>query len=359
MPTRETELFKARVKETEKMERNIEENNENDNYTGHDINNRSIIINNRSYDSGERRRDVMAMIDYFKSWDPIAVHVSNLDYENNQAIIPLTISKDIITDIFNASPVFERTKKFNVPGKLAFPIYDASEDDVTIVTIGDFKKVESHFGKMTSVILEDHICRACVCSPKVTSMQLNDNTYVTILQFVVDQIIEAYSRLFEKAILIGYKKVDGLKNLTNTVETQSSDDITMNDITNLYDLVKRKSEKAIWVMHPKTLTKIRQIKDGVGMPQMLPFQLSIGTRFYETIYGNMIYVSDNMPEPAPGVLAMYYGDFSEVYCKYSEKLKIAPVTNYEFHAMDHFDFVFDAKLADKNSQKIAALKFKS
>ena len=29
MPTRETELFKARVKETEKMERNIEENNEN------------------------------------------------------------------------------------------------------------------------------------------------------------------------------------------------------------------------------------------------------------------------------------------------------------------------------------------
>ncbi len=357
MPTRETELFKARVKETEtemeeteKKERNTTyNNNENDNYTGHDI-------NNRSYDSGERRRDIMAMIDYFKH--PL-VRASNLDYENNQAIIPLTISKDIITDIFNASPVFERTKKFNVPGRLPFLKYDTSEDGVTVDIIDDFNSVDSHFGKMTSIILEDYVCRACVCSPKASiSMQLKNDTYVAILQFVVDQLIEAYSRLFEKAILTGYKKVDGLKNLTNIVETQSSDDITMNDITSLYDRVNGKYKRnAIWVMHPKTLTKIRQIK--VGMPQMLPFQLSIGTRFYETIYGNMIYVSGNMPEPAPGVLAMYYGDFSEVYCKYSEKLKIAPVANYELHAMHHFDFVFDAKLVNKNSKKIAALKFKS
>lgn len=332
-------------------------NNVNDNYAGHDINNRSLIINNRSYDSGIRRRDIMAMIDYFKSPDPIAVRVSNLDYENNQAIIPLTISKDIITDVFNVSPVFERTKKFNVPGKLAFPIYDTSEDDITVEVMDDFKKVDSHFGKMTSIVLDDYVCRAKVS----TSMQLNNNTYVAILQHVVDQLIEKYSRFFEKAILTGVEKIDGLKNLTNIVETQSPDDITINDITNLYDRVNGEYKKnAIWVMHPKTLTKIRQMKDGVGRPQMLPFQLSIGTRFYENIYGNIIYVSDNMPEPAPGELAMYYGDFSEVYCKFSEKLKIVPVDNYDYHAKDHFAFVaFDAKLANKNSKGIAALKFKA
>lgn len=330
-------------------------NNENDNYTGYGINNCSIMINNRSYDSGERRRDAMAMIDYFKSRDPIATRVSNLDYENNQAIIPLTISKDIITDVFNVSPVFERTRKFNVPGKLAFPIYDTSEDDVTIVTIGDFKKVDSHFGKMTSIVLNDYVCRAKVS----TSMQLENNTYLSVLQFAAAQLVEKYGRFFEKSILIGTDDIEGLKNLTNIVETQSPNDITMNDIINLYDRVNGKYKKnAIWVMHPKTLTKIRQIKDGVGRPQMLPFQLSMGATFYDTIFGNMLYVSDNMPEPVPGELAMYYGDFSEVFCKFSEKLTIVPVNNYDYHIKDHFAATaFDAKLANKNSKGIAALKF--
>lgn len=332
-------------------------NNENDNYTGYGINNCSIMINNRSYDFGERRRDAMAMIDYFKSRDPIATRVSNLDYENNQAIIPLTISKDIITDVFNVSPVFERTRKFNVPGKLAFPIYDTTDDDVTIVTIGDFKKVDSHFGKMTSIVLNDYVCRAKVS----TSMQLENNTYLSVLQFAAAQLVEKYGRFFEKSILIGTEDIEGLKNLTNVVETQSPDDITMNDIINLYDRVNGKYKKnAIWVMHPKTLTKIRQIKDGVGRPQMLPFQLSMGATFYDTIYGNMLYVSDNMPEPAPGELAMYYGDFSEVFCKFSEKLTIVPVNNYDYHIKDHFAATaFDAKLANKNSKGIAALKFKA
>ncbi len=168
----------------------------------------------------------------------------------------------------------------------------------------------------------------------------------------------------EKAILRGHSGIKGLTTLTNVVETAAVDTITSDDLVTIRCKIygEHLTGNCCWVMHPDTYTKIILLKDAVGRYAFQQDNAGLSKGFSSTILGYPVYVSENMPEPGAGKVAIYFGDFSQIYCKFSENVSIQVLK--ELYAPQNaigilVELEFDAKLKDNDTKGIVALKFKS
>lgn len=335
-------------------ERNMRySNNENGRYIDYTINKRSIPT--------VERRDFEALDAFFRgNFQTALTRAENLIINDNEAIVPTIYSKDIYSRIFEISPIFGFIQKYYGPGKMSFPVRDDSERPRGAIHAEDFKEVGSRAPKFKSIILDGYL----LSSDMAIGLKLVNNTNVNIIEHVFNMIAEDFRITQEMAILQGDDKIKGLTTLTNVIETAANDAIAPDDLIRLKNKVYNRYRKktCCWVMHPDTLANIELIKDGVGRYLWNEPVSGISKAFDTILFGYPVYASENMPAPEPGKTAIYFGDFSQIYCKFSENVNIQILKEKYAtqHAMGIIGFEeFDAKLIDDNSQGIAALKYKA
>ena len=283
----------------------------------------------------------------------------NMTEGANGAIIPETIAKKIIAQVYDICPILERSSKYAVTGDLEIPYYDESSTAITVAWSEEFVDLESSVGSFTNISLKDYLAGALT----LISRKLINNTQFDLVAFVIDRMALAISRFIENACLNGgnpdatthVNQVKGLAgSVTQKVYAGSTSAITADKVIELKDSVKDVFQNnAIFIMSRATRTALRLLKDDVGRYLL---QDDIASPFGSTLLGKPVYVSDNMPEIASGVNAIYYGDMKGLATKFSEDMNIQ-ILREKFatqHAVGAVGWVsFDARV--ENAQAISAL----
>ena len=294
-----------------------------------------------------------------RAGDPI-----NLTETAGGAMIPKTIARRIIEEVYNICPILERSTKYNTKGELVIPYYD---EDTTAITVGfaqEFVELSSSVGTFTGITLKDYLAGALT----LVSRSLINNSDINLTDFVVRRMALNISRFLENVLLNGgvvsgagtlnEVKVLGLSTATVGVTTAAATAITADDLIDLQGSIKDIfQQNAIWIMHTNTRTALRKLKDEVGRYLL---QDDISAAFGKTLLGKDVYVSDNMPEMEAGKTAIYYGDMRGLATKFSEDMNIQVLREKyaTMHAIGVVGWVdFDSQI--ENQQAIAALKMGS
>lgn len=270
---------------------------------------------------------------------------------DNGAVIPTTISQQIIKKVYDVSPILAKSQKYNVKGKLQLPYYDTADGGINVAYAAEFTPLTSSNGKFANIELDGFLAGAL---SKISNSLIN-NSQFDIVSFVVDQMGEDIARFIEHELLVGTSgKVDGLSKLTNSVTAAAQTAITADEVVGLKDSIKDVYQNnAVWVMSPATRTALRLLK---GTDGHYLLQDDITAEFGSTLLGKPVYVSDNMPNIATGATAIYYGDMTGLATKFSENVTTQVLR--EKYADEHATgvvawFEFDAKVQD--AQKLAKL----
>ena len=268
------------------------------------------------------------------------------------ALIPKTIVNYIIKRVYDICPILDRSQKFNVKGTLEVPYYPADANNINVAYQTEFVQLTSSSGSFATVQLTGYLAG---CLTKISRTLIN-NVNFDIVGFVVDEMAYAIKRFIEHELLIGTaNKVEGLSGATNVVTAGSATAITGDDIIKLHDAIKDDfQQNAVWIMSPATRTALRSLKDGM---QRYMLQDDISLPFGSSLLGKPIFVSDNMPNIATGVKAIYYGDLRGLATKFNEEINIEVLRERfaDEHAYGVIGwFEFDAKVID--NQQIAVLQ---
>ena len=268
------------------------------------------------------------------------------------SLIPKTIVNRIIRKVYDICPILERSQKYNVKGQLEVPFYPADSQKITVAYQNEFVQLGSSSGSFATVSLTGYLAGALT---KISRSLIN-NVQFDIVGFIVDEMALAIKRFIEHELLIGTQnKVTGLSTLTNVVTASGTSALTVEDIIKLHDAVKDEFQSdAIWIMSPATRTALRSLKSTTGYPLLND---TIADAYGERLLGKPIYVSDNMPNLATGVKAIYYGDMRGLGTKFNEEINVEVLR--ERYADEHAVgvvgwFEFDAKVVDE--QQIAVLQ---
>lgn len=302
---------------------------------------------------------IRGVVSNTRAGDPI-----NLTETAGGAMIPKTIARRIIEEVYNICPILERSTKYNTKGELVIPYYD---EDTTAITVGfaqEFVELSSSVGTFTGITLKDYLAGALT----LVSRSLINNTAINLTDFVVRRMALNIARFLEGVLLNGgvvsgagtlnEVKVLGLSTATVGVTTAAATAITADDLIDLQGSIKDIfQQNAIWIMHTNTRTALRKLKDEVGRYLL---QDDISAAFGKTLLGKDVYVSDNMPEMEAGKIAIYYGDMRGLATKFSEDMNIQVLREKyaTMHAIGVVGWVdFDSQI--ENQQAIAALKMGS
>jgi HK97 family phage major capsid protein len=284
---------------------------------------------------------------------------TNLTEGANGAVIPVTIAKKIIAKVYDICPILEKSSKYSLKGDLEIPYYDESSTAITVAWAQEFVDLTSSVGNFTNITLKDYLAGALT----LISRKLINNSQFDLVAFVIDRMALAIARFIEGACLNGgnpdasshVNQVKGLAgSVTQKVLAGSTSAITADKVIELKDSVKDVFQNnAMFIMSRNTRTALRLLKDDVGRYLL---QDDITSPFGSTLLGKPVYVSDNMPEIASAVNAIYYGDMKGLATKFSEDMNIQ-VLREKFatqHAIGVVGWVsFDAKV--ENAQAISAL----
>lgn len=284
---------------------------------------------------------------------------TNMTEGANGAVIPTTIAKKIVAEVYDICPILERSSKYAVKGTLEIPYYDENTTAITVAFAEEFVDLTSSVGSFTNITLTDYLAGALT----LISRKLINNAQFDIVAFVIDRMALAISRFIEGVCLnggnpdagTGINQVKGLAgSVTQKVYAGSTSAITADKIIELKDSIKDVFQNnAIFIMSRATRTELRLLKDDVGRYLL---QDDITSPFGSTLLGKPVYVSDNMPEIASGVNAIYYGDMKGLATKFSEDMNIQVLREKyaTSHAIGCVGWVsFDAKV--ENAQAISAL----
>lgn len=278
----------------------------------------------------------------------------NTTKTNAGAVIPTTVADRIVEYVKNVSPIAEYATRYEGIGKITI----AYEDDANALSasyVEDLESADAVAQKLTSVSLEGYKIRV----PVKVSQQLLDNSQVDLIAYLVRRIGDALAAKIEREFLIGTSgKVEGLAGgVKQTVTAASATAVTTDELIDVQDAVPDIYQaNSIWIMHPKTRTAIRKLKDGENRYLL---NLDLNTKWGYSLLGKPVYASDAMPEPAAGAKTIFYGDMSGLAC-IIRGLRVR-VLNERFADVDAvgiFGFAeIDAKI--ENTQKISVLTMKA
>lgn len=284
---------------------------------------------------------------------------TNLTESANGAVIPVTIAKKIVAKVYDICPILDKSSKYSLKGDLEIPYYDESSTAITVTWAEEFTDLTSSVGSFTNITLKDYLAGALT----LISRKLINNSEFDLVAFIIDRMALAISRFIENACLNGgnpdsethVNQVKGLAgSVTQKVYAGSTSAITADKVIELKDSVKDVFQNdAIFIMSRATRTALRLLKDDVGRYLL---QDDIASPFGSTLLGKPVYVSDNMPDIASGVNAIYYGDMRGLATKFSEDMNIQVLREKyaTMHAVGAVGWVsFDAKV--ENAQAISAL----
>ena len=277
----------------------------------------------------------------------------NLTKGDNGAVIPVTIAKKIIKQVYDICPILEKSTKYNIKGKLEIPYYSETADaKVNMAYATEFKSLESNVGKFASIELTGHLAGALA---KISKSLVNNSDF-NIVNEVINIMSESIALFVENELINGTDgKVTGLdKGVKLVVTAESANAITADEIIKTKRKVKQKFQKnAVWLMSPETLTAISLLKDANDRYLL---QDDITSDFGYTLLGKPVYETDNMKDIGAGNTAIFYGDLSGLATKFTEEVEMEVLREKyaDQHAIGVVAWMeFDAKVED--AQKISKL----
>ncbi len=277
----------------------------------------------------------------------------NLTKGDNGAVIPVTIAKKIIKQVYDICPILEKSTKYNIKGKLEIPYYSETSDaKVNMAYATEFKSLESNVGKFASIELTGHLAGALA---KISKSLVNNSDF-NIVNEVINIMSESIALFVENELINGTDgKVTGLdKGVKLVVTAESENAITADEIIKTKRKVKQKFQKnAVWLMSPETLTAISLLKDANDRYLL---QDDITSDFGYTLLGKPVYETDNMKDIGAGNTAIFYGDLSGLATKFTEEVEMEVLREKyaDQHAIGVVAWMeFDAKVED--AQKISKL----
>ena len=270
----------------------------------------------------------------------------------NGAVIPKTIINKIIEKVYDVSPVIEMADRYDIKGQVNLPYYDDSESDVDWEYHDEATDLEAKSGKFKAITLTGFLGGSLIKVPK----SLLNGTDLAIMDFLVKRLSQKFARGVEKEMLKGTpNKMTGMAAAKNVVTAASATEITLDEVIDLQDSIPDAYQNgAIFICNSATRTALRKLKDKDGRYIL---EADATARWKYRLFGNELYVSDNMDKMAAGNIAMYFVDMSGIALKIEEGASIEILR--ELFARSHCIGAdlwasVDCKIADE--QKIAALK---
>lgn len=260
---------------------------------------------------------------------------------DNGAVIPTTIANRIIDTVKQIAPIYALTTKFNVKGKLQFPVASGS---ITTGYQEEFTDITSSAVTFTNVELDGHLIGAL----SKVSVSLINNAQFDIVSYVVNKIAQSIAEFLEKELIAGSKKIKGVTDTSYEgkgvvkVETATTDVLTADDLIDTQAALKMNvQDGCTWLMNQAMLTKVRKLKDNNGQYILNP-DLRAGFGF--ELLGKPVMISDEMPADT-----VVYGNWSAMYVNIHEDINIRQLN--EVYAAQHgVGFVawaeLDAKLVE-------------
>lgn len=248
----------------------------------------------------------------------------NVTKTDNGAVIPTTIANQIIERVKQLAPLYALATKFNVKGKLTFPV---AGDDFTTAYHDEFTALTSQKTAFDSVELDGYLAGAL---SKVSNSLIN-NSQFDIVSHVVNKIAESVAQFLENELINGTTKINGVLDLTGNAKTVKKVE-TAGDLPTVDELIALQVEipqqyqsGCMWLVSNKTLVALRQLKDGNNRYLL---QDDITNGFGYTLLGKPVMVSDNMTDTN-----VVYGDFSAMYVNVHEGASVQVLT--EKYADEH------------------------
>ncbi len=274
----------------------------------------------------------------------------NVEKTDNGAVIPTTIANQIIEKVKQLAPLYALATKFNVKGKLTFPV---AGDDFTTGYHDEFTALTSQKTKFTSVELDGFLAGAL---SKVSNSLIN-NSQFDIVSYVVNKIAQSVAEFLEKELITGKTKINGVLDLTGNAKTvtkfeTTADLPTVDELIALQVAVPQQYQGGcVWLVSNKTLVALRQLKDQNGRYLL---QDDITNGFGYSLLGKPVMVSDNMTDKN-----VVYGDFSAMYVNVHEDASVQVLT--EKYADEHATGVLtwievDARVIEPQKIVVSAKK---
>ena len=273
----------------------------------------------------------------------------NMIKADNGAVIPTTIANRIIERVKQIAPIYALATKFNVKGKLTFPV---GKDAITTAYGTEFTKLESTKVGFDSLELDGHLVGAL----SKISNSLISNAQFDIVSYVVNKVAESIATFLENELINGTTKINGVldtTNNTNVAKFETTADVPTVDelIAMQVEIPQQNQAGCMWLVSNKTLVALRQLKDGNDRYLL---QDDITNGFGYTLLGKPVMVSDNMKDTN-----VVYGDFSAMYVNVHENVAIQVLT--EKYADEHATGVLawlevDARVIEPQKLVVSAKK---
>lgn len=271
---------------------------------------------------------------------------------DNGAVIPQTIANRIIDTVKQVAPIYALTTKFNVKGKLQFPVAKGS---ITTGYQTEFTDIASSAVSFENVELDGHLIGAL----SKVSVSLINNAQFDIVGYVVNKIAQSIAEFLEKELIVGATNIKGITDTSYEgkgvvkVETATKDVVTADDLIDTQAALKMNvQDGCAWLMNQKMLTTVRKLKDGNDQYILNP---DVRTGFGMELLGKPVMISDEMPDNT-----VVYGNWAAMYVNIHEDINIRQLN--EVYAAQHgVGFVawaeLDAKLVEQD--KFAKLVVKT
>lgn len=321
---------------------------------------RELTINKKDPKEKEEKRskeeqeqeEIRAFCNYVRGVDGEVRGSDIMTAAENGAVVPKTIINKIIAKVYDISPVIQMADRYDIKGQLNIPYYDDSEHDVDWEYHDEATDLEAKSGTFKAVTLTGFLGGSLVKVPK----SLLNGTDLAIMNFLVDRLAYKFTRGVEKEMLKGTPgKITGMAAAKNVVTAASSTEITLDEVIDLQDMIPDAYQNgAIFICNRATRTALRKLKDKDGRYIL---ESDATARWKYRLFGNELYVSDNMDKMAGDKIAMYFVNMSGVALKIEEGASIEILR--ELYARSHCIGAdlwasVDCKIEDE--QKIAALK---
>lgn len=226
---------------------------------------------------------------------------------DNGAVIPTTIANRILDTVKQIAPLYALATKFNVKGKLDFPV---AKKAITTAYATEFTALTSSNVGFDKRTLDGFLVGAL----SKVSVSLINNSQFDIVSYVVNKVAESIALFLEKEIISGEGTtkmtgvlVDTLVKAVDTVgDTPTADEFIAIQVA----VPQQYQAGAMWLVSNKTLLAMRQMKDENGR-YFLQNDLTNG--FGYTFLGKPVMVSDQMVDTN-----VVYGDFSGYFVNIHE-----------------------------------------
>lgn len=231
---------------------------------------------------------------------------------DNGAVIPTTIANQILELVKQIAPLYGLATKFNVKGKLEFPV---AKNAITTAYSEEFTALTSSAVGFDKRTLDGFLVGAL----SKVSVSLINNSQFDIVNYVINKVAESIALFLEKEIIngAGTTKMTGVLTETKLVKTVETDgDVPTADEFIAVQVAVPQAYQAgcAWLVSNKTLLAMRQMKDTNGR-YFLQNDLTNG--FGYTFLGKPVMVSDQMTDKN-----VVYGDFSGYFVNIHENINI-------------------------------------